>query len=110
MKYRITRKEIKENYYRVLQCRYCEMQHLLMEKQPIAYNAGMYGWNFDVYDVNGIAIVTGYRNMVGTFINPMEEEKQAETIWNDRTLSYADKLERIDNLLMDVINKVGENN
>lgn len=108
MKYRVTRKEIKENYYRVLQTGYCGMQYLLMGKQAIGYNAGLYGWNFDLYDVNGIAITTGYRNMVGTYINPMEEEKQAENIWNDRSLSYADKLEKIDNLLMNVINKVGD--
>ena len=108
MKFHVTRKEIKENYYRVLQTGYCSMSHLLMGKQPIAYNAGLYGWNFDLYDVNGIAITTGYRNMVGMAINPMEEEKQAENIWNDRSLSYADKLEKIDNLLMNVINKVGD--
>ena len=28
----------------------------------------MYGWNFDVYDIDGVAITTGYRGMVGARI------------------------------------------
>ncbi len=28
---------------------------------PIGYNAGVYGWNYDVYDINGIGFVEGYR-------------------------------------------------
>lgn len=105
MKFHITRKQVKENYYRVLQAGYCSMQYLLVGKQAIGYNAGLHGWNFDLYNIDGIAITTGYRNMVGTFINPMEEEKQAHTIWEDKTLSYEKKLELIDSLLWQVTNK-----
>ena len=61
MKYKTTSKELKEGYYNIIATGYCELQSLLKYKNPIAYNAGHYGWNYDVYDINGIAIVTGYR-------------------------------------------------
>jgi hypothetical protein len=32
-------------------------------ERPVAYSAGTYGWNFDVYEVGGVAICTGYRGM-----------------------------------------------
>lgn len=28
---------------------------------PIGYNAGVYGWNYDVYDINGVGFVEGDR-------------------------------------------------
>lgn len=28
---------------------------------PVGYNAGVYGWNYDVYDINGVGFVEGYR-------------------------------------------------
>lgn len=37
------------------------MQNLLRYQQPTAYASGVYGWNFDLYEIDGIAIVTGYR-------------------------------------------------
>lgn len=46
-------------------CGYCELQNLLHNHSPIAYTIGVYGWNFDVYDVYGLTICTGYRGMPG---------------------------------------------
>ena len=63
MKYKTTAKKLKEGYYHIISVGYCELQYLLYYKSPVAYNAGVYGWNFDVYDINGVAIVTGYRSM-----------------------------------------------
>ena len=28
---------------------------------PIGYNSGAYGWNYDVYEIEGVVIVAGYR-------------------------------------------------
>jgi hypothetical protein len=28
----------------------------------------VYGWNFDLYDIDGVAITTGYRGMIGECI------------------------------------------
>lgn len=63
MKYKTTAKAVKAGYYRIISAGYCELQGLLKYKSPIAYAAGYYGWNFDVYDIDGVAIVTGYRGM-----------------------------------------------
>jgi hypothetical protein len=62
MKYKTTAKALKAGYYHIISVGYCDLQSLLNYKSPVAYNAGTYGWNFDVYDINGVAIVTGYRS------------------------------------------------
>ena len=57
-----TMREVKESFDNVIRVYYCDVQHLLRGRDRVAYTAGMYGWNADVYDVgNGVAIVTGYR-------------------------------------------------
>jgi len=63
MKYKTTAKALRSGYYHIINVGYCGLQNLLNYKSPIAYSAGVYGWNFDVYDINGIAIATGYRGM-----------------------------------------------
>ena len=63
MKYRTTAKAVKNGYYKIIRAGYCELQGLLSYKSPVAYSAGVYGWNFDVYDIDGVAICTGYRGM-----------------------------------------------
>ena len=29
--------------------------------KPFAYTSGVYGWNFDAFDVDGVLLTTGYR-------------------------------------------------
>jgi hypothetical protein len=63
MKYQTTARAVKGGYHKIIRAGYCELQSLLCYKNPVAYAKGVYGWNFDVYDINGVAIVTGYRGM-----------------------------------------------
>lgn len=63
MKYKTTAKALKQGYYTIIEAGYCDLQCLLSYKSPVAYSSGTYGWNFDVYDINGVAIATGYRGM-----------------------------------------------
>ena len=63
MKYKTTARAVKDGYYKIVKAGYCELQGLLSYKNPIAYARGVYGWNFDVYDIDGVAICTGYRGM-----------------------------------------------
>lgn len=63
MKYKTTAKDLKAGYHYIIEVGYCDLQSLLNYERPIAYSSGIYGWNFDVYDINGVAIVTGYRGM-----------------------------------------------
>ena len=63
MKYKTTAKDLKDGFGKIISAGYCDLQNLLHYKSPIAYSKGVYGWNFDVYDINGVAIATGYRSM-----------------------------------------------
>jgi hypothetical protein len=86
MKYKTTAKALKEGYYKIISVGYCELQCLLSYESPVAYSAGTYGWNFDVYDVLGVAICTGYRGMPNknskvsyTLIKEYEDKSQGKT-------------------------------
>lgn len=57
---------------------YCAIQTLFHYDEPKAYTCGTYGWNFDLYDVEGVGITTGYRGMLGHQI-PSEITKDFET-------------------------------
>ena len=61
MKFKTTQKAIKENYRKIINVGYVELQSLLKHLEPIAYTCGVYGWNADIYIIKGVAIVTGYR-------------------------------------------------
>lgn len=60
MKNKLTRKNINTRY--AIEVGYCEAQWLLSDINATGYNAGVYGWNWDAYNVNGYTVVTGYRN------------------------------------------------
>ena len=64
MKFKTTSKKIKENYPQnyILSVGYCDLQFLLKYETPRAYTSGVYGWNYDLYEIEGIAICTGYRS------------------------------------------------
>jgi hypothetical protein len=64
MRFRTNAKAVREGYYYIISAGYCALQRLLSSENPIAYSAGTYGWNFDLYQIDdfpGVAIVTGYR-------------------------------------------------
>ncbi len=61
MKIQATKKAILNGYSITIRAGYNALQHLLWYEEPRAYTAGMNGWNSDVYEFDGTAIVTGYR-------------------------------------------------
>lgn len=67
MKFKTTSKQIKNNYDSrfIWQCGYCELQSIFKGVSPIAYTCGVYGWNYDLFIVEGVAFTTGYRSMIG---------------------------------------------
>ena len=59
MKFKVTRNQLKENYYDVYNC---EIPQITDYLNCTMYTCGIYGWNSDIYDCgNGYAISTGYR-------------------------------------------------
>lgn len=70
MKTHVTIKNIRQNWGNVYRCGYCDLQYIMRGEEPNYYNAGVYGWNCDIYCdfKRDIAITTGYRNMTGKMI------------------------------------------
>lgn len=87
MKFRTTRKKIMSNYDKVVKVGFCNLQNLLMFENPIAYWAGADGWHADIYDVDGVAIVTGYQPF-GNIVIPSETlslyDSKAMEAWNEK--------------------------
>lgn len=80
MKYKTTAKAVKNGCVNVKRAGYCDLQHLLQNHSPVAYTCGVYGWNFDVYDVYGVTICTGVRGMPGERLQGVAEyEEKART-------------------------------
>lgn len=100
MKKRTTMKEVVKGYKKVYRCGYCDLQNIFYNLEADYYNAGVYGWNCDIYEIGNIAITTGYRNMRGVNI-PYEMieryDKAAREIikdmWNDK--NYRNRLEEL---------------
>ena len=70
MKIKVTNKILKNNYFKLWRVGYCDLQYIMQGYEPRFYNAGVYGWNFDVFESpDGRAVIsTGYRNMQGVRI------------------------------------------
>ena len=102
MKYKTTAKAIRKGSCNPRSVGYCDLQYLLNNHNPIAYTCGTYGWNFDVYEVYGVTICTGYRGMIGPRCEGVREyEKKAEKIlsWENKEMTYDEKREAVENLL-----------
>ena len=109
MKFKTTKKEINQNYKNVICVGYCDAQYLLNGKNPIAYNAGYYGWNCDIYDVKGVAIVTGYRpfgNIRPDYETIKKYEDEARKIACNSWGNYQKMLDQVDQLLNQFIEEV----
>nr|DAK83723.1 MAG TPA: hypothetical protein [Caudoviricetes sp.] len=102
MKYRTTAKAIREGANNPCSAGYCNLSYLLNNHNPDAYTCGVYGWNFDVYEIYGITICTGYRGMVGPRCKGIAEyEEKAKKIfsWENIKMTYEEKRDAVENLL-----------
>lgn len=77
MSLKLKKKEVMESFKAVVSAGYCDLQNLLWGRDRLGYTAGAYGWNADVYLIDNVALVTGYR----TFGNRISYEtlKKYET-------------------------------
>ncbi len=108
MKLQTTKKAIKNNFGTVISIGYCDAQYLLYFKDPFAYNAGVYGWNCDFYQIGGICISTGYSPIGENVSNEILRtlENKAGEIIRDNSIKYEDKLALVDSLLTQLIDSV----
>ena len=93
---------------RIWKIGYCQAQYLLenVEAKKVGYNAGVYGWNYDVYLFRNNVIITGYRCTFGNYFNYdllKEYEKKAEAICYNYDIGWKEKSKLIADLLQELI-------
>ena len=109
MKFKTTKKEIYQNYRNVICVGYCKLNHLLSNYKPIAYYSGADGWKCDIYDINGVAIVTGYQpfgNIRPDSGTIKKYDDEARKICCDSWESFQNMLDQTDQLLNQFIEEV----
>ena len=65
-KIKMSRSDVFSCWPRVWSLGYCEMSEALrLLDGPRGYTCGVCGWDYDIYDVGGVAVCAGYRDMPG---------------------------------------------
>jgi len=108
MKYKTTKKTLRDNYHYIIGVGYCDLQFLLKHRDANSYCTRVEGWACDNYDVDGTLISTGYaplkdKNLVSTWDTIRIYEKKAEKICCDRELSYEEQKAKLEVLLKEFI-------
>ena len=100
MNIKITKKDLKNNYYTIVRAGYCELQCLLKNSdavREVGHACGLYGWNWTAYEVkasNGVSVCvcTGYRDLVGFKIEGISKfERECVDVWDCYDLDYNTK-------------------
>lgn len=110
MKFRATKKEMRNGYSKIITIGYCDAQHLLQYQSPIAYSAGTYGWDCDYYEVGDTLISTGYRpissgSVIRDYDTVSEYDKRAAAIVYNRT-NHTDAAVEVNKLLEEFVKKL----
>ena len=108
MKFKATKKAMKDNYHYIISIGYCNAYYLLRDEKPIAYSAGVYGWQCDYYDVDGVLISTGYntlnnKNTYADYEIINEYETKAEKIISNKEINYETQKQQVKALLKEFI-------
>ena len=112
MKYHTTKKFINNNYSTKIRVSYCALQTLLSGIDPVAYTTRREGWGADVYDIDGIAIITGYApfgNVRPNYETIRDYEKRAEKIRYNYNLQWDDMRGQLADLLREFVQEVASN-
>lgn len=103
MKLKTTKKDVMSSYNNIISIGYCDAQFLLRGVEPIAYTHGVYGWNADIYNVDGVAIVTGYRpfGTIHASYNGIVKkyDEKARKLLRDYNADYKKQLAKVNKLL-----------
>jgi hypothetical protein len=105
MKFKTTKKAMKENYSTIIGIGYCNAQHLLNFEEPIAYSTRAEGWACDYYVVNNVLISTGYAPIDGirNYALVREYDQKAEKIQYNYDKSYEERKTEIHDLLVEFV-------
>ena len=91
------------NFKKVFRCGYCDLYYTFLHYAPTYYNAGVYGWNNDLYIdyKRDIIVTTGYRNMRGDRI-PSDIIQKYETLAKEtskKQMSFDDTIEAFNEIV-----------
>ena len=86
---KVSQKQVKETFPRILAVPYCAAQNLLRFQSPCYYTAGVYGKNADVFCEGDAVIATGYRpfGQTARFVKKYDE-KAKKFFEQNRTADY----------------------
>jgi hypothetical protein len=110
MKFKTTKKAMKESYNTIIGIGYCNAQYLLQYENEIAYSTRAEGWACDYYEIENVLISTGYapiesKNVKCNYdITSKYEDLARENVYSN--LSYEEKKEKNRILLTQFINEV----
>lgn len=110
MKYRTTKKEIRESGAAIYKIGYCDLQFLLRFNNPFAYSEGVYGWSCDYYEIDGVIISTGY-NPIGRKVDYSiirEYNEKARAINDNYNLPYEQREAEVKALLNEFIQQINK--
>ena len=107
MKFKTSKKNIKNYYHYIISIGYCQAQTLLKYQQPIAYSSGVYGWSCDYYDIDGVLISSGYgplssKNTYLTYNDIKKFEEKAQKLDHYKN-PYQQRKTQINDLLLKMI-------
>jgi len=111
LKLKATKKEMKENYDKIISVGYCNLAYLLKYEDEYAYSTRAEGWACDYYDVNGVLISTGYapipsRNTHADYETMTKYNELAEKIALDYGKTWEEKKSEIRTLLETFVREV----
>lgn len=114
MKYRTTKKAIKESGTTIYKIGYCNLQFLLRFNDPFAYSAGVNGWSCDYYRIggafDGVIISTGY-DPIGHKVDYniiKEYNEKARAINDNYNLPYEQREAKVKQLLNEFISVINK--
>ena len=106
MKTQTTQKYIRAIENNIISIPYCNIQHLLTYTDANYYNAGVYGWNCDIYVLNNCMIVTGYRpfgNIKPKYDLCRKYDDLARDILNDHSIPWETQRDELNALLEEFV-------
>lgn len=122
MKFKTSKKEVKDYYGSILSVGYCELQFLLRGEEAESYCSGAYGWNCDNYKLKGskrlLLVSTGY-SPIGDQNIPKEiikrkydiikkYEKKAEKINHNHALTWLQVESKLTKLIQKFVDEILE--
>jgi hypothetical protein len=110
MKFKTTKKNMRQNYHTIITIGYCDAQYLLQYENPIAYSTRAEGWACDYYDIDNVLITTGYaplseKNSKRDYDIMKKYDNEAMKIVHSN-IDWKTQKEKIRLLLNDFINEV----